>query len=168
MRKHAPGRRCTVASLSFCRLLFVCGADAFLAGFALAAETEASIYLLQQIPRSTSATAVDSYHASLTKLQEPLQAALDQCSNSPEQPPSFASAGVGVGVLTLEDVLLARTVLAWIFSLKRDWAATLEVVPTENDLNGERSGGSGGTGYFEITRIKALVLRGSYSPPVGF
>ncbi|KAG0129582.1 hypothetical protein HOY82DRAFT_408515 [Tuber indicum] len=136
VQKHAPGRKC----------------------LALAAATEAHLFLLQR-PPSGSAPASVADGDTLTSLQESLVKELELCPPSLPNIPSPAGGGQ-VGVITLEDVLQARTVLAWIFSLKGEWESALEVVPSEEELGGEWNGGVGKAEYFGITRIKALVLRG--------
>lgn len=127
-------------------------------GLALASATEARLYLLQRSSSgSTPASPADKN--TLPSLQESLLQELELCPPSLPNVPSPAGGGQ-VGVITLEDVLQARTVLAWIYSLRGEWGSALKVVPSEEELLGEWNGGVGKAEYFGVARIKALVLRG--------
>ena len=127
-------------------------------GLALAATTEARLYLLQRSSSASTPASVADKNT-LPSLQEDLLKELELCPPSLPNIPSPAGGGQ-VGVITLEDVLQARTILAWVFSLKGEWGSALGVVPTEEELLGEWNGGVGKAEYFGVARIKALVLRG--------
>lgn len=66
-------------------------------------------------------------------------------------------------VITSDDVLQARTVLSWIYSLKGDWESALMLVPGEEEVGEEWSPGGGKGDYIGVIRIKSLVLKGSSS-----
>lgn len=129
-------------------------------GLSLTASTEAHLYrLLHPGPEAASAS-LNSYGATLKALQDPLQAELDCHPNVPKLP---GSAGGGQSmVVTSDDVLQARTVLSWIYSLKGDWESALRLVPGEEEVGEGWSSSSGGKGdYISVIRIKSLVLKGS-------
>jgi hypothetical protein len=62
----------------------------------------------------------------------------------------------------LEDILQARIVIAWIYSLKEEWSDVLEIVPGEDEVGEGWSDSPGGRmNYMGIMGIKSLVLKGT-------
>lgn len=130
-----------------------------LSGLSLTASTEARLYrLLHPGPESAPAT-LTSYGATLKALQDPLQAELDCHPNVPKLP--SPAGGAQSMVVTSDDVLQARAILSWIYSLKGEWEFALRLVPGEEEVGEGWSPGIGGKGdYISVIRIKSLVLKG--------
>lgn len=66
-------------------------------------------------------------------------------------------------VVTSDDVLQARTILSWIYSLKEEWESALRLVPGEEEVGEEWVPGGGKGDYIGVIRIKSLVLKGLLS-----
>lgn len=133
----------------------------------MTASTEARLYrLLHPGPEAASA-AFNSYNTALKALQDPLQAELDCHPNVPKLP--SPAGGAQSMVVTSDDVLQARTILSWIYSLRGEWESALGLVPGEEEVGEGWSSGSGGKGdYISVIRIKSLVLKGSLNCVVWF
>lgn len=131
-----------------------------LSGLSLTAATEARLYSLLHPGPGASSAAINSYGVTLKALQDPLQTELDCHPNVPKLP-SPAGGGQSM-VVTSDDILQARAILSWIYSLRGDWQSALRLVPGEEEVGEGWSSGSGGKGdYISVIRIKALVLKGS-------
>lgn len=64
-------------------------------------------------------------------------------------------------MLTKEDLIQARVVIASICVLKGEWNDALRIIPHEREVEEWDGGGGGLKGdYFNIVRIKSLVLKG--------
>jgi hypothetical protein len=76
-------------------------------------------------------------------------------------PISTAPPGGESSTIIESDLIQARVVIAGLLSLQRQWDEVLRVVPGENEI-GENwtGGGPGKSDYMDVVRIKALVLRG--------
>ncbi|CCX13713.1 Similar to Putative cargo-transport protein ypp1; acc. no. O94441 [Pyronema omphalodes CBS 100304] len=137
VQKHAPGRKCLV----------------------LAASTESKLLTLRPPPPNAASAAHVAYSASLTSYVD----ALYEEVNSYHSPLPISTAPPGGESSTIieSDLIQARVVIAGLLSLQRKWDEVLRVVPGENEI-GENwtGGGPGKSDYMDVVRIKALVLRG--------
>lgn len=125
----------------------------------MTAETEAKLRHLAPPPPNSTASTKKSYVATLNAHQEDLQTELDSCP-SPLPALPTPSGGGHVNVVTHEDVLQTRIIIAWISSLKEDWDAVLEIIPGEEEVGEGFVGTPEKNDYIQIVRIKALVLKG--------
>jgi len=129
----------------------------------MTARTEARLQqLLPPPPPDSSPSTIVSYIVSLDALQDPLEDELDKLPRQLPKLPTPAGGGWGP-IITREDLVQARVAIASICVLKGEWDEALHIVPHEReveDWDGGTGGGSKGE-YFDIVRVKSLVLKGA-------
>jgi hypothetical protein len=135
----------------------------WVSGLAMTAQTEARLQqLLPPPPPDSSPSTIVSYIVSLDALQDPLEAELEKCPQEVPKLPNPAGGGWGPTV-TREDLLQARVAIASICILKGEWDEALRIIPHEREVEEWDGGGGGGSKgeYFDVVRIKSLVLKGA-------
>lgn len=95
----------------------------------------------------------------MNALQDRLQAEL-KSPDTLKKLPSPAGGGESM-VTTSHDILQARTIIAWICLLKREWRPVLDIVPSEEEVGeGWDAEPAPVSDYIGIVRMKALIIRG--------